>query len=72
MHRFRRILWDLVPQGGPCPAYFKIAIAMLMVRARVPLTIYCLWAIVFSKIIDVLCLVMKGTDIRLYNRSTLD
>ena len=35
---------------GRCLAYFKAAIAMLMGRARVPLSIYCHWATgLFSK-----------------------
>ena len=43
-HRFPCILQGIFPFWIRCPAYFETAIAMLMVRARVPLTIYCLWA----------------------------
>ena len=32
------------PLWGRCPAYFLTVIAMLIGRARVPLTISCLWA----------------------------
>ena len=43
-HRFPLYFSGYHPLWVRCPAYLETAIAMLMGRARVPLTGYCLWA----------------------------
>jgi len=48
MHRFPLYSTEHRPLRFRCPAYLETAIAMLKSRARVPLTIYCLWAIILS------------------------
>ena len=43
-HRFPPCSTGYRPLWVRCPAYFQIATPMLLGRARVPLTISCLWA----------------------------